>query len=61
MKEIFKKYVGLWSQFRLFLLKALYGIAVELERHTVLTITMEIISEVAEVMGNKISVGIRIN
>lgn len=41
----------------LFLLEALYGVAAEMGRHTVLTATTRIISEVTEVMGNIMSMG----
>lgn len=34
----------------MFLLEALYGATAKLDKHTVLTITTEIISEMAEVM-----------
>lgn len=54
--DIFEKCIASWSQFRLFLLEAPYDVAVKLERHIMLTITMKIISKV---MSDLASVGIR--
>lgn len=58
--DIFEKCFVSWSQFRMFFLKSLYGATTKLEKHVVLTITMEIISEVAEMMEDVESVGTKI-
>lgn len=42
----------------LFLLETLHGPVVQLERHIVLIITTDVLSKVAQVMGNVINAGI---
>lgn len=44
----------------LFLLEALHGISMRLERYTLLNITTATIYEVVKVMGDIMSVGIRV-
>lgn len=48
----------MWSPCKQFLLEALYGIAMRLERHKMLITTTETIFKVLEVMGDVMSVRI---
>lgn len=48
---IFEKCFVSWSQYRLFLLEALYSIAMWLEGQMLLTIKMDVISKLAEVIS----------
>lgn len=59
--DIFERCSISFFQLRLVLLKVLYDAVIKLEKFTVLIITTEVISEVAEVMGFVENVGIRID
>lgn len=56
--DIFAKCTASSSNYRLFLFEAVHGIVARVERHTILNIMMEIISEVT---GDIASAGIQIN
>lgn len=57
---IFEMCSTLFSQFRVLLLEALYDAAIKLKRYTFLNITMKIISEMVEVMGDVENIWIKI-
>lgn len=50
LADIFDKNTASWSYVKLFLLKALYDTVAKLEKHIVLTTTIEHISEAVEMM-----------
>lgn len=60
-EDIDRKCTASWLQFKLLLVEALYDVAVKLEAHIMLTITMQIIFQLAEVMGDIIIAGIIID
>lgn len=60
-RNIFSKCSTSWLQYWFFLLDALPGIDVQLDRHTILTISTNNLSEVAQAMDNVIIVEVRVD